>query len=47
LALIGARCGPDAQAVEVHGQLWGEAINGRGLEAVTPHIRFSYRRSEN
>jgi hypothetical protein len=46
LSLIGARCGPDAHAVEVHGQLWGEAINGRGLEAVTPHIHFSYRRSD-
>lgn len=42
LSLVGARCGRDARAVEVHGQLWGEAINGHGLEAVTPHIRFSY-----
>jgi hypothetical protein len=41
---LGAGCGPGAHAVEVHGQLWGEAINGHGLEAVTPHIRFSYRR---
>jgi hypothetical protein len=44
LSLIGARCGRDADAVEVRGQLWGEAINGRGLEAVTPHIHFSFRR---
>ena len=43
LSLIGARCGPDADAVEVDGQLWGEAINGHGLEAVTPHVHFSYR----
>ena len=26
------------------GKLWGEAINGSGLEAVTPPIRFRYRR---
>jgi hypothetical protein len=26
----------------VHGELWGEAINGSGLEAVTPHLRFVY-----
>jgi hypothetical protein len=44
LSLIGARCGPNADAVEVRGQLWGEAINGHGLEAVTPHIHFSFRR---
>ena len=43
MSLIGARCGPHADAVEVRGQLWGEAINGHGLEAVTPHIHFSYR----
>jgi hypothetical protein len=42
LSLIGGRCGRDADGLEVHGQLWGEAINGRGLEAVTPHIRFAY-----
>ena len=38
-----ARCGEDGQAAEIHGELWGEAINGSGLEAVTPHIRFVYR----
>lgn len=43
LSLVGSRCGPGARAVEVHGQLWGEAITGEGLEAVTPHIHFSYR----
>lgn len=29
---------------EVTGELWGEAINGSGLEAVTPHVRFAYPR---
>lgn len=33
------------RAARVHGELWGEAINGSGLEAVTPHLRFAYRRS--
>ena len=42
LELGGARCG-DADVVAVHGELWGEAINGAGLEAVTPHIPFAYR----
>jgi hypothetical protein len=44
LSLAGGRCGPDGEAVEIHGELWGEAINGSGLEAVTPHVRFVYRR---
>ena len=39
-----AHCGVDGQAAEIHGELWGEAINGSGLEAVTPHIRFVYKR---
>ena len=43
LALAGGPCRADRQ-VTVHGELWGEAINGSGLEAVTPHIRFVYRR---
>jgi hypothetical protein len=43
LSLVGARCGHHAEAVEVGGQLWSEAINGHGLEAVTPHIHFPYR----
>lgn len=47
LSLIGARCGPRADAVEVQGQLWGEAITGHGLEAVTPHIHFSFRPSQD
>jgi hypothetical protein len=34
------RCGPTARARSIHGELWGEAVNGNGLEAVTPHIRF-------
>jgi hypothetical protein len=42
LELAGGRCG-DADVVAVHGELWGEAINGTGLEAVTPHILFAYR----
>jgi hypothetical protein len=43
LALAGDRCGR-AEPVAVHGELWGEAINGSGLEAVTPHLRFTWRR---
>jgi hypothetical protein len=44
LALAGDRCGP-GEPVAVDGELWGEAINGSGLEAVTPHLRFGWRRS--
>jgi hypothetical protein len=43
LMLAGDRCGA-GQPVAVHGELWGEAINGSGLEAVTPHLRFTWRR---
>jgi hypothetical protein len=43
LSLVGDRCG-GAEATAVHGELWGEAINGAGLEAVTPHLRFSWNR---
>lgn len=43
LTLSGDRCDP-AEPVAVHGELWGEAINGNGLEAVTPHLRFTWRR---
>jgi hypothetical protein len=43
LALAGDRC-DEAEPVAVHGELWGEAINGSGLEAVTPHLRFTWRR---
>ncbi len=35
------RCG-SADPVAVEGELWGEAINGAGLEAVTRHIPFTY-----
>ena len=31
-------------AAAVEGELWGEAINGSGLEAVTPHLHFSWAR---
>ena len=44
LGLAVGRCGASRPGVDVHGELWGEAINGSGLEAVTPHIRFVYRR---
>jgi hypothetical protein len=43
LSFVGGRCGRGAEAVRVHGELWGEAINGSGLEAVTPHLPFVYR----
>ena len=35
-----ARCGGAAELLRIDGELWGEAINGFGLEAVTPHIHF-------
>jgi hypothetical protein len=41
LSLSEARCHAGRLAA-VHGELWGEAINGSGLEAVTPHLRFVY-----
>ena len=41
LKLSEARCGA-GRLTAVHGELWGEAINGSGLEAVTPHLRFVY-----
>jgi hypothetical protein len=43
LRLAGDRCGA-AEPVAVRGELWGEVINGNGLEAVTPHVRFAYGR---
>jgi hypothetical protein len=43
LELGGDRCGR-AEPIAVDGQLWGEVINGSGLEAVTPHLRFRWRR---
>jgi hypothetical protein len=42
LALGRRRCGPRARVDRVHGELWGEAINGSGLESVTPHIPFVF-----
>jgi hypothetical protein len=41
LRLSEARCGA-GRLTAVHGELWGEAINGSGLEAVTPHLAFVY-----
>jgi hypothetical protein len=41
LRLSAARCAP-GRLTAVHGELWGEAINGSGLEAVTPHLKFVY-----
>jgi hypothetical protein len=41
LTLSKTRCGAGRLA-GVHGEVWGEAINGSGLEAVTPHLRFVY-----
>lgn len=42
LSLAGERCGANAEATEVHGKLWGEVINGHGLETFTPPVRFRY-----
>jgi hypothetical protein len=42
LRLSEASCGA-GRITAVHGELWGEAINGSGLEAVTPHLRFVYK----
>ena len=36
-------CREGSELEEVNGELWGEAINGSGLEAVTPHLRFRYQ----
>jgi hypothetical protein len=43
VALASERCGSRAEATDVHGKLWGEVINGHGLETITPMIRFRYR----
>ena len=37
-------CPRGTTALRVEGELWGEAVNGLGLEAVTPHIRFAWTR---
>ena len=44
LELGGDRCGRGARPAKIHGEVWGQAINSHGLEAVTPHIRFVYVR---
>jgi hypothetical protein len=41
IRLSATRCAP-GRLVAVHGELWGEAINGSGLEAVTKHLEFVY-----
>jgi hypothetical protein len=41
LRLSETRCGA-GRLTAVHGELWGEAINGSGLEAVTTHLKFVY-----
>jgi hypothetical protein len=41
LRLSQSRCGA-GRLTAVHGEIWGEAVNGSGLEAVTPHLRFVY-----
>jgi hypothetical protein len=38
-----ARC-PGTTPELIRGELWGEAINGSGLEAVTSHIPFTWSR---
>ncbi len=45
LALSVTRCGHRATLVRVRGELWAEAINGLGLEAVTAQLQFEYRPS--
>jgi hypothetical protein len=42
VVLASERCGGTAEATHIDGQLWGEVINGRGLETITPMVRFSY-----
>jgi len=42
VSLVSERCGRGAAATEVHGRLWAEVINGRGLETITPSVRFGY-----
>jgi hypothetical protein len=44
VALGRGRCPARSEPVAIAGELWGEAINGLGLEAVTPHIRFTHGR---
>jgi hypothetical protein len=44
-ALGGGRCGRDASMIAVRGELWGDVVNGSGLEGVSRHIRFTYERA--
>jgi hypothetical protein len=44
LRLSEGRCAA-GRLTAVHGELWGEATGGSGLEAVTPHLRFVYKPS--
>ena len=41
LRLGRSRCGA-GRLTAVRGEIWGEAINGSGLEAVTPHLKLVY-----
>jgi hypothetical protein len=43
VVLAGERCGAGAEATAIVGKLWGEVIDGHGLESITPMIRFEYR----
>jgi hypothetical protein len=44
IPLATSRCGAGAVATAVHGEVWGEAVNGSGLEAVTRHVRVRHGR---
>jgi hypothetical protein len=44
VALGRGRCPRGAETAAVRGELWGDATNGLGLEAVTPHIPFEWRK---
>ncbi|HYH58480.1 MAG TPA: hypothetical protein VD790_04595 [Thermoleophilaceae bacterium] len=39
---LGRACPAGAEPVRLEGELWGDATNGLGLEAVTPHIHFRW-----
>jgi hypothetical protein len=43
VVLASERCGVRGTATAIGGKLWGEVINGHGLETITPMIRFEYR----
>jgi hypothetical protein len=42
VVLASERCGARAEATDIDGKLWGEVINGHGLETITPMVRFEY-----